>query len=124
MNWSGALQKTGTLSRLEKDGKDVRAVTVYTHMFVLRGRDGRADDREDLHYTAEGATPKEAMQAAHAVYEKAIECQHALVRKSPTVLECRWCGVQKRTTMTHTSSANKAATKKPERLLFGIFRLG
>lgn len=124
MTWKGALQKTGTLGRLERNGKDVRAVTVYTHMFVLGDKNGLADEREHLHYTAEGATPKAAMEAARAVYEKALTCQHHLVKKSPTLLECRHCGIQQRTELMPNKVAELPQNTKPKskRRFFGFFR--
>lgn len=126
MIWKGALQKTGTLSRLERKGKDVHAVTIYTHMFVLGDPNGRADEREHLHYTAEGATPKAAMEAAHAIYEKAISCHHQMVKKSPTLLECRRCGIQQRTELNagKADASDQNKKRKPKRRFFGLFRVG
>lgn len=131
MIWVGAIQKTGSLSRLEPFGKDVRAVTVYTHTFVLGGQDGLADDREDPFFTASAATPGEAEAQAHAVYLKAISCSHDMKRKAPMLLECCLCGVQQRTALAHPvpvvtpSAAVKGKGKKPQRGgLFGWLRPG
>lgn len=121
MHWPSALQKKATHSQLEQHGKDVRGVTLYTHMFVLADRSGRADEREHPHYTATAATPQEAEAAAYAVYQKAVACPHTFQRKSPTLLECPICGVQKRTPM--TSSAQTPQKPKPQRRLFGLIRL-
>ena len=65
MKWAGASQRKGTLRRLEADGKDVRAVTLYTHTFVLF-EDGRADEQKQPFYTATAATPQEAEALALA----------------------------------------------------------
>lgn len=105
MIWVGALQKTGSLSRLEPFEKDVRAVTVFTHTFVMGGQDGLADDREDPFFTASAATPEEAEAQAHAVYLKAISCSHNMKRRVPMLLECTMCGVQQRTTLAHPAPA-------------------
>lgn len=106
MIWPGALQKTGQLSRLEPNGKDIRPVTVYTHTFVMGGADGRADDREHPFYTAEGQTPQEAEEQARAVYLKAVACTHRMAKKQPMLLECRLCGVQQRTPLATATASN------------------
>ncbi len=120
MNWPGALQKKATHSRLEPHGKDVRAVTVYTHMFVLGDRTGRADEREHPHYTATGATPEEAKAAAYEVYQRAVECAHTFGRKTPMLLECSACGVQKRTPLVKSELEKPAPAAQPRRKRFGF----
>lgn len=112
MIWTGALQKTGTLSRLEQHGRDVRAVTVYTHTFVLGGEDGMADDRENPFFTASGTTPQEAEARAREVYLKAVGCSHRMKRKGPMLMECTACGVQQRTAL--AASASSALAEKPK----------
>ena len=124
MIWAGALQTRGELRRIEPCRGDVRVVTVYTHMFVLGKKNGRADDREHPFYTATGATPEEAEAAAHAIYLRARECTHRMARTSPTLLTCALCGVQQRTPLTAMPQTDtKAGPKKPVRL-FGLFGKG
>lgn len=96
MNWRGVVQKKGTLSRLETHGNDIRPLVEYTHTFVFINEDGRADERQDLFYTALGSTPQEAADAAEMVYLRATACQHKMVQKSSMLLECRSCGIQQR----------------------------
>lgn len=122
MFWPGALQKKAIHSRLELQGREVRPVTVYTHMFVLGDASGRADEREHLHYTATGTTAEEAETAAYAVYRQAAQCQHDLDRVSPELLRCRHCQVQRRTPPTHQSRADQGHKGKPQRRLFGLWR--
>ena len=81
MKWTGASQRKGTLRRLEADGKDVRAVTLYTHTFVLF-EDGRADEQKQPFYTATAATPP-ATAANHrgaGVHRRMARCQPASPR--------------------------------------------
>ncbi|WP_199698496.1 hypothetical protein [Deinococcus cavernae] len=117
MIWVGAIQRTGSLSRLEPYRGDVRPVTVYTHTFVMGGRDNLADDREDPFFTGTGSTPQEAEAQARAVYLKAISCTHRMTRKTPMLLECEMCGVQQRTPLTAqpAAAAPEAAVKAGKR---------
>lgn len=118
MKWYGAFQKKGTLSRLETHGKDIRAVTVYTHTFVLLG-DGRTDERDLLHYTASASTPQEAEGLAFAAYQTALGCAHRMTRKTPTLEECAACGVQRRVPLSASGTGTRKA--KTERRFLGLF---
>lgn len=134
MLWANALQTTGEFVCLERYRGDVRRVLTYTHMFVMAGADGRADDRVDPFYTAMGATPEEAEAQAHMVYLRARRCKHQMQRKNPMLLECSVCGIQQRTSLLTNSAAQPApeppavlkAQKpqpKPGRKLFGFLGL-
>lgn len=127
MIWVGALQKTGSFTKLEPYKGDVRAVTVHTHTFVLGGKNGLADDREDLFYTAAAQTPEEAEAQAHAVYLRAVACPHQMKRQSPMLLECPRCGVQQRTPLAkaevpaesvHSPQGKTEAGKRPKKSPF------
>lgn len=129
MNWPGAVQKTGTLSRIETYKNDIRPVVLHTHTFVLKNADGRADERYDLFYTGLGATPEEAETTAEMVYLRSTACKHQMVRKNPTLLECRSCGIQQRILPGQAvpAAASDSAVKEPERKpgkggLFGFLR--
>lgn len=116
MIWVGALQKTGNLTKLEPFKGDVRAVTVYTHTFVMAGKNGLADDREDPFFTASGETPQEAEALARTVYLKAIACTHRMARRAPMLMECEVCGVQQRTALAKTAAVEATpAAKQPAR---------
>lgn len=104
----------------------------YTHMFVMAGANGRADDRVDPFFTAMGTTPEEAEAQAHMVYLRARRCKHQMQRKNPILLECSVCGVQQRTALMTNSSAMPNTPKvpelqkpqpKPQRKLFGFISL-
>lgn len=109
------------MTKLEAYQGDVRAVTVYTHTFVMGGKNGLADDRENPFYTASAASPEQAKAQAHAVYLRAIACTHRMARKGPMLLECEVCGVQQRTPLTRAASADEKdqpaprTKRKPER---------
>ena len=119
MKWQGASQRKGTLRRLEAAGKDVKAVTLYTHTFVLF-EDGRADEQKQPFYTAVAPTPQEAEALAFAVYQQAGDCLHRMVSKGPALIECVHCGLQRRVAM--PSLPAPAPARKPERRLFGFLR--
>ncbi|SEJ92110.1 hypothetical protein SAMN04488058_1376 [Deinococcus reticulitermitis] len=120
MKWYGASQKKGTLNLLETSGKgkEVRPVTLYTHTFVLLG-DGRADERDLLHYTASASTPQEAEGLAFAAYQTALGCAHRMLRKAPTLEECAACGVQRRVPLASSGAGGRKS--KAERRFLGLF---
>ncbi|MDO4244646.1 MAG: hypothetical protein Q4C89_01305 [Deinococcus sp.] len=118
MKWYGASQRRGTLSRLAPDGKDVKAVTLYTHTFFLI-EDGRSDEQKQPHYTAVGATPEEAEAMAFAVYQRAMDCNHAMQQKGPMLIECSHCGIQRRVLLPPAPPV--AVTRKAERRFFNLF---
>lgn len=138
MNWPGTVQKTGTLSRLETYNNDIRPLVEYTHTFVLINEEGRADERQDLFYTALGSTPQEAAAAAEMVYMRAVGCHHQMVQKSPLLMECRSCGIQRRImpgkgTTQRLDVSEESAPKTPTKTdskpqaggkggLFGLFK--
>lgn len=96
LKWPGVVQKKGTLKRLETFEDDIRPVVEYTHTFVFITPEGRADERQDLFYTALAPTPEEAELSAQLVYLRAVECRHQMTKKSPRLMECVSCGIQQR----------------------------
>lgn len=96
LKWPGVIQKKGTLKRLEAFEDDIRPIVEYTHTVVFITPEGRADERQDLFYTALASTPEEAELAAQMVYLRAVECQHQMTKKSPRLMECVSCGIQQR----------------------------
>lgn len=121
MKWQGALQKKSTFSHLVPDGQDVRPETLFTHTFIL-AEGGRADEREQPFYTAMAPTPAEAEALAFAVYTAAQTCEHQMVSKSPTLHECRHCGVLRRVSpVARASSTEPLPAARPERRFFGLF---
>ena len=121
MKWHGASQRKGTFSCLEQDGKEVRAVTAYTHTFILF-EDGRADEQKQPFYTAVADTPQKAEALALAVYQQAQDCLHQMVGKGPMLIECMHCGLQRRVSMPSLPAPVTAPVRKPERKLFGFLR--
>lgn len=128
MIWVGALQKTGSMTKLEPFKGDVRAVTLYTHTFVMGGKNGLADDREDPFYTACAPTPEEAEAQAYAVYLRASACAHRMKRLSPMLMECPVCGVQQRTPLAKAEdqgdTPQRQAPVAKKRPLLGWLSLG
>lgn len=98
MKWSGVVQKTAEHQKLEPYREDVRAVTVYSHTFYVE-KDGKANERDSLYYTAVAKTPEDAERQAYAVYLRAVKCRHRLRRISPVMMACSCCGLQKRLTV-------------------------
>lgn len=121
MKWDGASQRKGTLSRLEQDGQKVKAVTLYSHNFVLHD-EWQRDQQKHLFYTAVAPTPEEAEAKAFAVYQQARECQHEMRAKGPGLTECVHCGVQRR--VAPTAQAQAAAPQPQSRPQRGVFGLG
>lgn len=123
MKWTGASQRKGTLRRLEADGKDVRAVTLYTHTFVLF-EDGRANEQKQPFYTATAATPQDAEALALAAYQRAQDCLHRMSAKGLALIECVHCGLQRRAPLPTLpdSAPPQKRERKSERKLFGLLR--
>lgn len=116
MKWPGVSQRKGTLRRLEADGKDVKAVTLYTHTFVLF-EDGRADEQKQPFYTATADTPQEAEAQALAAYHRAQDCLHRMEAKGPALIECIHCGLQRRIALPASGPAQRPPGKPERKLL-------
>ena len=120
MKWHGASQRKGTFRCLEPGSREIRAVTTYTHTFVLI-EDGRADEQKQPFYTAVADTPEDAEARAYAVYCRAADCLHQMTAKGPMLIECVHCGLQRRVSM--PSLPVPVPARKPERRLFGLLRI-
>lgn len=95
INWERAARKHGVYQKLEvvDKGKDVRPVSVHTFTFYLSDGQPPLPDRHP-YYTATGATPEEAEQAAYVVYMRAVNCQHRFVKVGPHLQKCQLCDVR------------------------------
>lgn len=125
LKWPRVVQKKGTLKRIESYGDDIRPIVEYTHTFIFITPEGRADERQDLFYTALAPTPEEAETAAQMVYIRAVECQHEMVQIKPRLTECTQCGIQQRIMLRapvyDLTSPKPEEPKKPQKQSKGFF---
>lgn len=97
MKWPGVVQKTSSYRCLTSGRRTVKVVERYVHTFFVL-KDGKANERDSLYYTAIADTPEQAEQEAYVVYLRASGCQHKLRRINPMMVACQ-CGLQKRLTV-------------------------